>query len=288
VGAEIEVTPELEIRFWGVRGSIPTPLANRLGIGGNTTCLELRRPGCQPVIFDAGTGIHQLGFSLMKEFPKGGDCHIFFTHFHWDHVQGLPFFVPLYRPDWNIRFHSALEGRELEALLCEQMRAPFFPIEFGATLSKRSFCALPDAGIHMDGLAIRHFPLHHPNGVRGYRIDAEGRSIVFATDHEHGQRSLDDGLISMAAGADVLIYDAQYTPEEYESRRGWGHSTAQEGVRMAREAGVKQLVLFHHDPMHDDDAIARILSAAQELFPNTIAGVEGLRICFPAVAGPRP
>lgn len=280
---EIEVTPELEIRFWGVRGSTPTPVAKNLGIGGNTTCLELRRPGCQPVIIDAGTGINALGFSLLKEFPAGGACHIFFSHFHWDHVQGLPFFIPLYRADWNINFHSFLQGCELEALLSEQMRAPFFPIDFGATLSKRSFCALPDCPIAMDGLAIRHFPLHHPNGARGYRLDAGGRSIVFASDHEHGQPALDKGLISIASGADLLIYDAQYTPEEYATRQGWGHSTAQEGVRLAREAGVKQLVLFHHDPMHDDDAITQILNRARELFPNTIAGAEGLRLSLCAL-----
>ena len=263
------------MKFWGVRGSTPTPYAENLGYGGNTPCLEIRYPGLPPMIFDGGTGLRRLGLSLLKEFPAGGECLIFLTHFHWDHIQGIPFFFEMYRPDWTIRFHSKCESWELEKLLGDQMRDPYFPVEMPAVQATRIYRHVPPSGLAFSSLCVRPIPLFHPNGCNGYRIDAGGRSIVYATDHEHGNASFDRSLIEAAAAADILIYDSQYTPEEYESRRGWGHSTWREAVRMASEAGVGQLILFHHDPEHDDETMSRIVDQAQKHFPNTMAATEG-------------
>ena len=266
----------MRVKLWGVRGSIPTPVAANLGYGGNTTCIEVRHAGQPPIIFDGGSGLRELGVALTREFPAGGPCHIFFTHFHWDHIQGVPFIIPVYHPGWHINFHSVHEPEVLEGYLMDQMRAPYFPVSMPAALAARTYARVHDTGTRMgDDLRIKPFALHHPNGAHGYRLDAGGHSIVFAFDHEHGDAAVDHGLIKHAAGADILIYDAQYTVEEYEARKGWGHSTWEQAVRIAKAAGVKQLVLIHHDPMHSDAVVSGIVEQARAVFPNTIGATEG-------------
>jgi phosphoribosyl 1,2-cyclic phosphodiesterase len=269
---------QLRLKIWGARGSIPTPEASNLGYGGNTSCIEIRYPGLSPLVFDAGSGIRELGTALTREFPAGGECHVFFTHFHWDHIQGLPLFAPIYRPDWRLSFHSVHEPEVLEDYLTSQMRAPYFPFAMTLAEASRIYLRVPEAGIHMGELRLRRFPLHHPNGAHGYRVDAGGRSIVLAFDHEHGDEDVDRGIIEHAAGADVLIYDAQYDGPEYETHKGWGHSTWEHAVRVAKASGVRQLILFHHDPAHDDDVIAGIVEQARQHFPDTVAAKEGSSI----------
>ena len=274
----------MRLKVWGVRGSIPTPVATNLGYGGNTACIEVRCPGLPDIILDGGSGIRELGMALMREFPTGSECHIFFTHFHWDHIQGVPFFTPLYHPGWHLNFHSVHEPDVLEGYLTDQMRAPYFPVAMPVALAARTYSRVPEEGVQMGGLRIRRFPLHHPNGAHGYRIDAAGHSIVLASDHEHGDEDVDRGIIEHAAGADILIYDSQYTVQEYEARKGWGHSTWEQAVRMAKAAGVRQLVLFHHDPMHSDDVVTGIVEQAREHFPQTVGAKEGWAVSFEAEA----
>jgi phosphoribosyl 1,2-cyclic phosphodiesterase len=268
----------LRLQIWGARGAIPTPVAHNLGYGGNTACLAFRCPGLPPIIFDGGSGIRDLGTALMQEFPAGGECHVFFTHFHWDHIQGVPYFAPLYDPDWRVHFHSVHEPHVLEGYLAWQMQAPYFPFAMPMTQGAQVYSRVPETGIEIGGLRLQRFPLHHPDSAHGYRIDAEGRSIVLAFDHEHGNEEIDRGITQYAAGADVLIYDAQYTPPEYEAHRGWGHSTWAQAVRVAHEAGARQLVLFHHDPTHDDDVITGIVERARGQFLETVAAKEGSSI----------
>lgn len=265
----------LRLKLWGVRGSIPTPVTANLGYGGNTICIEVRHAALPPIIVDGGSGLRELGVALAGEFPAGTSCHIFFTHFHWDHIQGVPFFTPIYHPGWSLTFHSIHEPKVLEGYLTDQMRAPYFPVAMPAALAARSYARVPDEGTRMGDLRIKPFALHHPNGAHGYRLDAAGHSIVFAFDHEHGNEAVDRGIVRHAAGADLLIYDAQYTEEEYEARQGWGHSTWAQAVRIAKAADVKQLVLIHHDPMHADDAIRGIVEQARKVFPNTVGATEG-------------
>jgi phosphoribosyl 1,2-cyclic phosphodiesterase len=263
------------LRFWGVRGSIPAPGPRHTRYGGNTACLEIRREGVPPLILDAGSGIRELGASLLSEPAPNSEYLIFLTHFHWDHIQGLPFFAPLYQPGQTITFYASPAAAVTSDLLGGQMREPYFPVQLptaGATLAYRQ---LASGRFHIGDLAIQTFPLRHPGGSIGYRIDSPAGSIVYATDHEHGNPEIDANFVSVAAGADLLIHDAQYTPREYESRRGRGHSTWEGAVRIARQADVKQLMLFHHDPLHDDETIDEIVDAAREHFPNCGGAREG-------------
>jgi len=267
----------LQVKFWGVRGSIPTPTPENLGFGGNTTCLELRTPANDVLVIDGGTGIRALGSALLGEFA-GEQIHLrlFLTHFHWDHIQGLPFFMPLYSSVNRVTFLSGIPPETMQQTLAGQMVSPYFPVPFNFLAAKREFDELSDGGDHLAGVTIQAFPMNHPQGAFGYRFEANGAVIVHASDFEHGDPELDAVLRENASGADILICDSQFTPEEYESRKGWGHSTWLECTRIAREAGVKRLVLFHHAPEHNDQAVTEIERQAQKHFENTIAAKEGL------------
>jgi phosphoribosyl 1,2-cyclic phosphodiesterase len=266
----------LKLRFWGVRGSIPTPAAQNLGFGGNTACLEIRLPNDELFIFDSGTGIRELGLAL-RDNPADAerDIHLFLTHYHWDHIQGLPFFGPLYNPKIAMTFYSTCYACALSESLAGQMKNPYFPVDFGAVSANKKFFNKGPMPVTLGDLTVRPFPLNHPQGAGGYRIESGGASIVYATDREHGHAKLDQVLRDNAQDADILIHDAQYTPEEYPHFKGYGHSTWEEAVNVARECNVKQLILFHHDPNHDDAAVCAIEENARARFPNTVGAREG-------------
>lgn len=274
------------VRFWGVRGSIPTPELGCLGVGGNTSCVEVRAADGTTLVLDTGTGARALGVALTAE--AGGrpvHAHVLFSHFHWDHLQGLPFFAPLYTPGNHVHFYAAgtppggvPDGR-LGALLQGQMCPPYFPVPFHEVGAATTATTLPEGEpFAIGGLTVRPFPLYHPQGAHGFRIEFDGAAVVYATDYEHGLPSFDAGLRDVARGADLLISDAQFTPDEYALRRGWGHTTYAEAASVAEAAGVDRLVLFHHDPAHDDETMARIQTSARALFPATEIATEGLEI----------
>ena len=269
----------IRLRFWGVRGSIPTPQLENLGYGGNTPCLELRVDN-QLIIFDAGSGLRNLGSALLKEADGANlDLKVFLTHFHWDHIQGIPFFAPLFLPGNRVTFHSHCNG-SLEDILEGQMSRPYFPINLASVAAKREFVELDSHAATISGITIRPFPLNHPQDAVGYRIEAGRTVIVYATDLEHGHPQLDSVLRDYAAGADLLIFDAQYTPEEYERFRGWGHSTWAEGVRAARDSGARRLLLFHHDPSHTDACLDEIAGTAKQTFDAVTPAREGSVVEF--------
>jgi phosphoribosyl 1,2-cyclic phosphodiesterase len=277
----MEQSGQLQLRFWGVRGSIPTPTPDNAGYGGNTACLEVRLPSGEILIIDGGTGARQLGHALMKEAAgKSLSLHFFLTHFHWDHIQGIPFFQPLYARENEVTFYSMKAPAVTAETLEGQMSIPYFPVDFKFLPAQRRFVEIPGREFHFGDTRVTSFPLHHPQGCFGYRLDHQGHSLVFASDLEHGDPEMDRSLPRAAEGADVLIYDAQFTPEEYEARRGWGHSTWLEGTRLARQVGAKRLILFHHDPAHDDTALRAILKCAQQEFPNTSLATEGELVQF--------
>jgi phosphoribosyl 1,2-cyclic phosphodiesterase len=270
------------VTFWGVRGSIPVPGASTEKIGGNTPCIEIRA-GSELLIFDGGTGLRLLGNKLMKELPIV--ARMFLTHVHWDHIQGFPFFVPAFIKGNRFDLFGARKlSNTLAETLAGQMNYPNFPVSLGEMASNMNFHDLHEGeAVACGDAVITNAQLNHPGGVFAYRVDFGGHAVVVATDTEH-YSCIDHKLVNLAEGADVLIYDAMYTPEEYNGnedrlpKTGWGHSTWEEGIKVAKAARVRSLVLFHHDPDHSDDAIRQIESEAKQVFPKTIAAYEGMVI----------
>jgi len=270
----------MRIRFWGVRGSIASPGPDTATVGGNTSCVEVCCDSTR-IILDAGTGLRKLGIEMMRG-PDPRRASLLLSHLHWDHIQGIPFFAPAYvrSSELTIYGHES-SAASLQSALAKQMSSPVFPVELDdlpATINLRPI--RDGASVLIGSARVTARRLNHPGGVMGYRIDHGEHSVVYATDTEH-YACVDPVLRELAEGADILIYDAQYTPEEYGGevgppRVGWGHSTFEAGARLAEEAGVRQLVLFHHDPMRDDDAVAALERRACARFRNTIAARESL------------
>ncbi|HEX8297782.1 MAG TPA: MBL fold metallo-hydrolase [Rubricoccaceae bacterium] len=267
----------LTARFWGVRGSIPTPQAGYLGVGGNTSCVEVRAPDGTVLVLDGGTGIRALGYALAAEAAGTSmTIHVVLSHFHWDHLQGLPFFAPLFSPNHDVRFYAVTDDGRLDRLLHGQMCFPYFPVPFDDLAASTHTVSLREGEpLQVGPMTIRPFPVNHPQGAHGFRIECGGATLVYATDYEHGIASFDAGLREAVRDADVLISDAQYTPDEYRLRGGWGHTTWEKAAHLARDAGVGRLYLFHHDPAHDDAALARICDCAREEFAATELACEG-------------
>ncbi len=275
----------LSIKLWGTRGSIPCPGPGTVKYGGNTTCFEITC-GQRRIIIDAGTGIRLLGKKIMLEEGNQLDADLFFTHTHMDHIQGLPFFAPLYNPESDVRLHAGhLDGitYDLQGIIGTMlMKDPVFPVPSSLIEKACSFNDFECGKIFelAQGLTIRTAPLNHPNGACGYRVEFQGKVIAICTDTEHFEGRLDENVLSLADGADLLIYDSAYTDEEYPSFKGWGHSTWQEAVKIARAASVKETLLFHHDPSHDDQKMDEIAKLAQKELSTVRPAVEGEVIEF--------
>lgn len=268
---------EFSVRFWGVRGSISCPGPETVRYGGNTSCIEVRCGG-RVLIFDAGTGLRPLGAHLDAQGPV--DADLFFTHTHFDHICGLPFFSSAYAKTNRFRFWAGhlLPDHTLRYVLSEMMMAPLFPIPIsvlGADISFHDFRS--GETLHpAPEVTVRTVPLNHPNGATGYRVDYAGKSICYITDTEHTPGNPDQTVLGLIAGADIVIYDSTYDDAEFAAHVGWGHSTWQEGIRLADMAKVKRLVIFHHDPGHDDAEMDRIAAAAAKARPGTVVAKEGM------------
>ena len=273
----------MRVKFWGVRGSTPTPQAENMRYGGNTSCVEVR-VGEQLYIFDCGTGFRVLGQQLRDEFGEKKlplSAHVFVSHFHWDHIQGIPFFRPLYdRADSQFLFHCSSRTRSLKQVMDEQMASPYFPVNLSQMQAQQKFYNIDSGRLNLgDGVQIQTSWLNHPQGCMGFRMETKDGVLVYATDNEPGDAAFDKSVRKLAEGADVLIYDAQYLPEEYAAeKRGWGHSHWREAVNVVMESGAKELVLFHHDPDHTDVVIDKIVHDARNYYPKVRAAAEGMEI----------
>jgi phosphoribosyl 1,2-cyclic phosphodiesterase len=282
--------PIAKLSFWGVRGSTPTVDPATWRYGGNTPCLELTAPDGTQFILDCGTGLRMLGSRWAA--PNGGvthGTHIFVTHYHWDHIQGIPFFAPLYAENNEFHFYSFRSkflGRDsLKQVFETQMALPYFPVDMSAMSAKRKFKEV-DGGesFRIGENTVTAKWLNHPQGCLGFRIETPAGIVAYATDNEPGDQKMDESLRELAAGADIFINDAQFSPEQLATtRRGWGHSSWKEGVHVARDAGAKTLVLFHHDPDSTDRMIDNVLRQAREEFDSVFAASEGMVVTLGAV-----
>jgi phosphoribosyl 1,2-cyclic phosphodiesterase len=275
--------PSMLARFWGTRGSIAAPGPGTNHFGGNTSCVELTTPSGGVLVLDCGTGARSLGNRLLASASGPVAATILLTHTHWDHIQGFPFFAPLFQPDNRFKVYGP-EGAHLSLrdVLAGQMEHHYFPVELDQLAARISYEDLCEGAYEIDGVRVRAQQMNHPSPTLGYRIEAEGRSICYLCDHEPyfeqiwregaTPRKLESILeegdrrhAEYMQGADVVIHEAQYTPQEYPSKRHWGHSTYVYVVELAALAGVRRLFLTHHDPSHDDQFIAGLERQAQEL-----------------------
>jgi phosphoribosyl 1,2-cyclic phosphodiesterase len=274
---------QFQVQFWGVRGSIACPGQDTVRYGGNTACVEMRVGG-QRLIFDAGTGIRLLGDQIIAENKVSGGLagHIFFSHSHWDHIQGFPFFSPAFVAGNRFDIYGGLtpNGITIKERLDTQMMDPNFPVPLKIMGAEMNFHNLAVGEvIQLAAVTVISAPLNHPGSATGYRVNYGGRSAAYVTDTEHLPGQLDENILKLIQGVDLFIYDCTYTDDEYghptNGKVGWGHSTWQEGVRLAQIAGVKQLVIFHHDPSHNDAFMDDIGRSAKALFPGAVVAQEG-------------
>ncbi|ANK82685.1 MAG: MBL fold metallo-hydrolase [Rhizobiales bacterium NRL2] len=268
---------DFSVRFWGVRGSIACSAPDVIRYGGNTSSLEVRA-GERLLVFDGGSGLRYLGKQLAAQPP--GDADLFLTHTHFDHVCGLPFFVPFFIPGWKFRVWAGhlLPALTLERVLHDMMIAPLFPVPptiFNADIDYRDFRAGEEL-VPADDVVVKTCPLEHPNDATGYRVEFDGRSICYITDTEHPAEGNDPRLVEFLRDADIVIYDASYTDEEYKQRVGWGHSTWEAGMRLCDAANAKTYVVFHHDPEHDDDFMDGIARDVEKARPGSVVAREGM------------
>ncbi len=285
------------VRFWGVRGSYAAPFASHLKVGGNTSCVEVRVDD-HVLLCDGGTGIIPCGEALVR----GGlrhDLLVIFTHYHWDHICGMPFFVPAFQRDWDIRFFGPGESaRDIESRIAAQMKAPYFPVETETWMANIRYLDPRPVGLVHGPMRITYHNVHHPGVTYGYRIEVDGKAIVYVSDNEFlflaksiaqrheefdaeehemmlrindEERALE---LKFIENADILIHDAQYTPHDYERKRGWGHSCYVDTVHSAIDAGVKKLFLYHHDPSYDDEHVFAIHRHALEIIRERGSAME--------------
>ncbi len=271
---------DFKVTFWGVRGSIACPSEETLKYGGNTSCVEVNC-GEFNLIFDAGTGLKNLGDKLAG---KELNYDIFMSHTHIDHVCGFPFFKPAYSPKSRLKMwagHLKPRGRKLKDVMASIMDAPLFPISVDVLESTIIWTDF-EAGEVIplsDEVTLNTAPLNHPEGATGYRVNYDGKAICYVTDTEHKEGGLDENILKLIEGADLLIYDCTYTDEEYPNFKGWGHSTWQEGTRLCDAANVKQLAVFHHDPSHDDEFMDGVAADLQKQRPKGgLVAREGLTL----------
>ncbi|MEM6803320.1 MAG: MBL fold metallo-hydrolase [Bacteroidota bacterium] len=282
--------PIWKIKFYGVRGSIPVCDQAMSKFGGNTTCLLLDllindAHEEVTVIFDAGTGIRELGKDILADKVRASDyILIHFTHFHWDHIQGFPFFAPAYIPDQKIALFSPhfskQESRRLKEVFAHQMQSEFFPVELEKMGADMRFYTSEEfqTSLRLDkNVTFSYFLNNHPGGAYSYRLEGYGKSLVICTDLEHGEQ-VDPAVVDFCKDADLLIHEAQYTDEQLLSHRGWGHSSYGQALEVAKRANVGRLYITHHDPDHDDTFLQKMEDQCRLVFPNCTLAREGMEV----------
>lgn len=278
----------MKVKFWGVRGSIPTPGMGTVRYGGNTPCVEIMCPGEHAVVIDAGTGIKNLGAQWLSKTPE--EIHLFISHTHWDHIHGFPFFLPIYLPTSRIHVYgpqvqislARALPLNLKEVLTNQMDHAVFPVMFGSLQAKISFQEIGPIPFQIGGIKVSPYNLNHTVITYGYNFEWKGKRVAYQSDHEPfydvfthedgtdsiiGEmiRQKNESIVEMARGVDLLIADSMYTPEEYPRYRGWGHASIEHTVQRAVAAKAKRIAFFHHDPGHDDAFMDRMKKQGQDI-----------------------
>jgi phosphoribosyl 1,2-cyclic phosphodiesterase len=273
----------VNVTFWGVRGSTPCACEANRRYGGNTSCVSLEAPGHDPIVFDLGTGLRLFGEAL----PAGELFHglALVTHLHWDHVQGLPFFTPIHREGSTLTIAGRGEGMPIGDAFREFMRPPYFPICPDDLFGDIAFVDVEDEELTWGRAHITARDVPHTGPTNGYRVELDGITVVYVSDHQQPAEGepIPASVLELCEGADLLIHDAQYEPHEFAVKSNWGHCTVEYAVRVAAEAGVSRLALFHHDPAHGDDTVDRLVREAQAMAEGTsivevIGAAEGLTV----------
>ncbi len=268
--------PKFNLRFWGVRGSVATPGPDTVRYGGNTSCVEIWC-GQRRIVIDAGTGLRMLGREMASQGPC--DFDLLLSHTHLDHIEGLPFFAPAFISGNLIRIWAGhlLPRTTIDQALGQLMSAPLFPVPLDAFTNQVKYCDFRggDNLVLAPDVLVRTTMLDHPNNAVGYRVEYAGRSLCYVSDTSHIPGEPNKNILGLIKGADLVIYDAMFTEPEFAERPHWGHSTWEEGARLVKSAGAKQLVLFHHDPARSDSDLDTLGACAAEVFPSTLVAQEG-------------
>ena len=277
----------MQVRFWGTRGSIAKPGPSTLRYGGNTSCVEVRTADGTLIILDCGTGAHGLGKALTGSGQDAQGGHLLISHTHWDHIQGFPFFSPLRLPssEWDVYGPRGV-GSSLRETLAGQMNYTYFPVDLSGLDASVRYHELVEGAFELGDVRVEARYLNHPAVTLGYRLEADGVVVVYATDHEPHSRPLalgervsdltreDDAHAVFLEGADLVIHDTQYTAEEYPDYVGWGHSTVEYVVDRTRDKGIRRVALFHHDPMRDDEGVDRLVGVARDRLAGAAERME--------------
>lgn len=283
----------VNITFWGVRGSTPCPCEANQRYGGNTACVSVEAPGVDPIVFDLGTGLRFYGEAVGCGVPFRGLALV--THLHWDHVQGLPFFVPIHQPGSSLQVCGRTDEGTLRAAFEDFMRPPYFPVHPGDLQGEIIFTDVANTDFEWGPVKVSVRDVPHTGATNGYRVEVDGVVIAYVSDHqEPSDGHIAPSVLELCRDADLVIHDAQYEPHEYALKSDWGHCTVAYAVKVAAEAGAKRLALFHHDPTHGDAVVDRLCREAQSLAVGTsvievIAAAEGLTMALsPASATAAP
>ena len=273
------------IKFWGVRGSNPTPDTNKIKYGGDTSCVEIRTAHNDNIILDMGTGIRNLGQKIINDPSYSKEINIFLSHYHWDHIMGFFYFKPLYDSNYTINIYGYNSQTPISKVSEMLMNKSFWPVDRDLYKATINFIELPESSNEQKLIEINktkiYYSLHpHPHGTNSLKIDTGNKKIVYITDCEHPQGALNPNVVAIAKECDILIHDSHFTINDLSKYKGWGHSSWKQAVDVAITSGAKQLILFHHSPNYDDSQVELNEQNAQKKFINTIASYQGLSIDF--------
>jgi len=271
------------IKFWGVRGSNPTPDKDKMHYGGDTSCIEIRTKENDLIILDMGTGLRNLGSHIIEDSTYGNEINIFLSHYHWDHIMGFFYFAPLYDSRFTINIHGYNAKTSIKTLSEALMNKSFWPVDKDMYKAKINFIEMPKSSNELALAKVNktniYYSIHpHPNGTNSFRVETDNKKIVYITDCEHPEGKLNENVVKIADEADILIHDSHYTIRDLKTYKGWGHSSWKQAVDVAIVSKSKRLILFHYAPNYDDSQVEANEKNAQKQFLNTTASYQGLSI----------